>query len=145
MKNVEKVNGNGVIGGHNKKAFYKAIKEKADKIGVKESDLIISRTDHPTIDGITEIRYKLPKMDNKKIVPGEYKDNFYPKTVYDPAKISDKKIYAWGKEAMKYGKINKKEHRIEGKAPNGLKFVGYMDSNGVVTNFYPVLSFSNKK
>ncbi len=27
--------------------------------------------------------------------------------------------------------------KITGVAPNGLKFEGYMDSDGIITNFYP--------
>lgn len=58
-----------------------------------------------------------------------------PKTVYDPSKISNSEIIAWGKEAMKNGTTNGRV-RV-GTASNGLKFVGYIDEvTNEITNFY---------
>lgn len=108
--------------------------EKLDDV-----DLIHKVTKHPTIDGIIQIEYKIPKLDNKGNLTGEYKYFKNPKTVYDPLKISDETIIEWGKAAMQQGMdagsiVGRK---ITGVAPNGLKFEGYMDSDGIITNFYP--------
>ncbi|MNP55782.1 hypothetical protein D3C76_1504510 [compost metagenome] len=61
--------------------------------------------------------------------------------MYDPSKISEVTIIEWGKAAMQQG-IDAGSivgRRITGIAPNGLKFEGYMDESGVITNFYPKL------
>lgn len=47
--------------------------------------------------------------------------------------ISDDKIYQWGKEAMEKGTIN--GSLVEGTASNGLKFRGYLNDTGEITNF----------
>lgn len=62
----------------------------------------------------------------------------HPKTVYDPNVISNDQMIKWGKEAMEHGEIVGRE--IRGTASNGLKFTGYLDENGKVTNFFPTIS-----
>lgn len=95
--------------------------------------------------GIYEIEYKLPKRSNNgKIIPGKYRKISNPKTVYNPAEISNEKMYEWGQEAMKHGKINVENRIVDGKASNGLGFRGYLDENGEITNFYPVLKSPKK-
>jgi hypothetical protein len=136
LKNVEAVNTKkGVIGGHNMNEFNSALKQQ----GFNPEDLIISKTPHPTIDGIYEIEYKIPKKDmtGKVAEPVAFKKIKEPKTVYDPIKISDEKLYQWGQEAMNNGKVDGR--MVEGTASNGLKFRGYMNELGEITNFYPIL------
>ncbi|BFJ00343.1 MULTISPECIES: CdiA family toxin C-terminal domain-containing protein [Priestia] len=60
-----------------------------------------------------------------------------PKTVYDPSKISDDKIYRLGQEAMQNGKVNGR--LVEGTASNGLEFRGYLNEAGEITNFFPIV------
>lgn len=139
LRNVQSFNrdaSKGITGGHNMNEFYNYFRnvEKLDDV-----DLIHKVTKHPTIDGIIQIEYKIPKLDNKGNLTGEYKYFKNPKTVYDPLKISDETIIEWGKAAMQQGMdagsiVGRK---ITGVAPNGLKFEGYMDSDGIITNFYP--------
>lgn len=137
----------GVNGAHNKNNFYKTINDKFEPIFNKEglkfniNECIESKTAHPTISGIEEIRYKLPAMNqNNTLNKGIYKKVKAPKTVYDPSIISDEKMIQWGKEAMENGKSVIIGNKIIGECSNGLKFIGYLDDHGTVKNFYPVLN-----
>lgn len=89
----------GIVGGHNSNAFY----GKLEEVGGKE----ISETAHPTISGIKEVRYEIPKKgkDGNPLVPPEYKVVKTSKTIYDPKIISDKQMAQWGQEAMKMVKL----------------------------------------
>ncbi|MEH7541471.1 WXG100 family type VII secretion target, partial [Bacillus thuringiensis] len=118
LKNVENISTKkGVSGGHNMDEFYNALKNQ----GVDVEDLIISKKSHSSIEGIYEIKYKIPRKDRAGNIaePVSYKNIKEPKTIYDPAMISDDKIYQWGKEAMQKGTINGR--LVEGTASNGLK------------------------
>lgn len=126
--------GKGVVGGHNLKNFEKAFKEK----GWNLEECIISKKKHPSIEGVYEIEYGLPKLDMEgKLIPGELKNVSHPKTVYDPNIISDEQMIKWGEEAMKNGKVVGRE-RI-GVSSNGLQFRGFIDDSGEITNFFPTL------
>lgn len=137
LKEVQEIvrrKGKGVVGGHNLHNFEKAFKEK----GWDLKECIITRRKHPTIEGVHEIEYGLPKLDREgKIIPGELKKVSHPKTVYDPKIISDEQMLKWGEEAMKNGKIVGREK--VGVASNGLKFRGFVDDSGKITNFFPTL------
>ncbi|EJO7005437.1 EndoU domain-containing protein [Listeria monocytogenes] len=136
LKNVEKVNiKKGVIGGHNVNEFNNALKKQ----GVDIEELILSKKPHPTIEGIYEIEYRIPKKNIAGNIaePISYKKIDTPKTVYDPSVFSETEIYNLGVEAMQSGKIIDK--RVEGIASNGLKFIGYLDNTGKVKNFFPIL------
>ncbi|MFU2017075.1 PrsW family glutamic-type intramembrane protease [Peribacillus butanolivorans] len=134
VQEIVRRKGKGVVGGHNLHNFEKAFKEK----GWDLKECIISRRKHPTIEGVHEIEYGLPKLDMEgKIIPGELKKVSHPKTVYDPKIISDEQMLKWGEEAMKKGKIVGREK--VGVASNGLKFRGFVDDSGKITNFFPTL------
>ncbi|MFD4927975.1 EndoU domain-containing protein [Peribacillus butanolivorans] len=134
VQEIVRRKGKGVVGGHNLHNFEKAFKEK----GWDLKECIISRRKHPTIEGVHEIEYGLPKLDMEgKIIPGELKKVSHPKTVYDPKTISDEQMLKWGEEAMKKGKIVGREK--VGVASNGLKFRGFVDDSGKITNFFPTL------
>ncbi|SCM83035.1 conserved hypothetical protein [uncultured Sporomusa sp.] len=124
----------GVSGGHNLDEFMKTVNEKSIKI--------VQETPHYDIPGIAQIEYQVPSLDRALQPTGEYKATIFKKTVYDSSIISDAKMAEWGKqaaaEAMNAGRIN--GTTWEGYAQNGLKFVGYLDENGAVKNFYPTLS-----
>ncbi|GIP56091.1 CdiA family toxin C-terminal domain-containing protein [Paenibacillus vini] len=138
VKKFDRDPSKGITGGHNMDEFYKYFR---NVLKLDDVDFINKVTPHPTIDGIIQINYKIPKLDNKGNLTGEYKYFKNPKTVYDPSKISEVTIIEWGKAAMQQG-IDAGSivgRRITGIAPNGLKFEGYMDENGVITNFYPKL------
>lgn len=136
LKNVENVNTKkGVIGGHNLDEFNNALTNQ----GVGLDELILSKKPHPSIEGIYEIEYRIPKKDITGNVakPITYKNIDTPKTVYDPSVFSETDIYNLGVEAMQNGKII--GGRVEGTASNGLKFIGYLDEAGKVKNFFPIL------
>jgi hypothetical protein len=125
----------GVVGGHNLASFEKILTDQ----GWNVDDLIVSKTPHPTIPEVYQIQYRLPALDRElKVIPDQYKNISHPKTVYDPSVISNDQIIQWGKEAMANGEIVGRE--IRGTASNGLKFTGYLDENGKVTNFFPTIS-----
>ena len=136
LKNVENVNTKkGVIGGHNLDEFNNALTNQ----GVGLDELILSKKPHPSIEGIYEIEYRIPKKDITGNVtkPITYKNIDTPKTVYDPSVFLETDIYNLGVEAMQNGKII--GGRVEGTASNGLKFIGYLDEAGNVKNFFPIL------
>ncbi|WP_339219128.1 CdiA family toxin C-terminal domain-containing protein [Paenibacillus sp. FSL H8-0332] len=125
----------GVVGGHNLASFEKILTDQ----GWKLDDLIVSKTQHPKIPGVYQIQYRLPALDRElKVIPDQYKNIPHPKTVYDSTLISNDQIIQWGKEAMMNGEVVGRE--IRGTASNGLKFTGYLNENGKVTNFFPNLS-----
>nr|WP_312025614.1 EndoU domain-containing protein [Listeria booriae] len=51
--------------------------------------------------------------------------------------MSDEKMYQWGQEAMQSGVISGR--LVEGSASNGLKFRGYLNESGKITNFFPII------
>lgn len=69
---------------------------------------------------------------------GAFKEKVYPKTLYDPAIISDQQILQWGRqaaaEAQAAGRLTRE---WTGTAPNGLRFHGYLDEAGAVRSFFP--------
>ncbi|SDG82839.1 EndoU nuclease [Planococcus glaciei] len=131
----------GIKGGHNMGEFNKYIVDKPITI--------TSRTPHPTIDGITLIRYQYPKYYNGEILEGEF--NFRLKTVYDPAVFTDDEIIQLGIEAMQNG-LNAGTFEIrsgnttsiDGVASNGLQFKGFRNEiTNEITNFFPVIEQTN--
>ena len=124
----------GLIGCHNKDAFYAFFKE----MGLEESEFIEKIVAHPTIEGIYEITYKIEAIDIYGKSTGRYKIFKLPKTVYDPSVISTEQIMEWGKVALDSKDAIIKGRIIEGVAPNGLKFRGYLNDMGEITNFHPI-------
>lgn len=139
LKNVEKIGKGGVSGGHNLVEFKKAISNLDSDLNL--DDCIINQKAHPTKTGIYEIEYKIPIKDKAGNIkkPIKYKKEVFKKTVYDPKVITDTQIAKWGREAMQNGVVNQATGEVIGYASNGLKFIGYLDNNGTVKNFYPVL------
>ncbi|WP_368650699.1 T7SS effector LXG polymorphic toxin [Bacillus inaquosorum] len=136
VEDIVRKKNKGIVGGHNLQNFEKAFIDK----GWDLESCIISKREHPTIDGIYEIEYGLPALDREgNIKPGELKKVRTPKTVYDPDKISNEQMLQWGEEAMKNGEVVGR--KITGYAKNGLKFEGYIDeATGEITNFFPTLN-----
>ncbi|WP_262421868.1 CdiA family toxin C-terminal domain-containing protein [Bacillus aquiflavi] len=94
LKNVENINKKGVVGGHNADVFYTALKSQ----GVDVDDLVVSKKPHPSIEGIYEVEYRIPRKDMacNTAKPITYRNIRDPKTIYNPAIIHDDLIYAWG-------------------------------------------------
>nr|WP_301290465.1 RHS repeat-associated core domain-containing protein [Paenibacillus sp. 1781tsa1] len=133
VEDVVRKGNKGIVGGHNLDNFNKAFTDR----GWSLDENIISKTPHPTINGVYEVKYQLPAVDTRgDIIPGQYKNIPNPKTVYDPSVISNEQMVQWGQEAMANGTVNGRI--ITGTSSNGLKFQGYID-NGEITNFFPTL------
>ena len=122
----------GVLGAHNMNYFDSTL----ESTGFPLEDLKVGApTPHPTIEGIYAQQYRVPAYDGRGNFIG-YKNIPDPKTIYDPAIISNRQMLDWGLEAMQNGVITGRI--IEGTASNGLQFRGYI-KDGVVTNFFPIL------
>ncbi|SFJ92601.1 MULTISPECIES: CdiA family toxin C-terminal domain-containing protein [unclassified Bacillus (in: firmicutes)] len=148
----------GIKGGHNLENFEQFI---LDNFGnqVKDINQAVTKTSHPDISGIYEVKYKLPVYDGlskenggKGNFTGQWKEYKNPKTVYDPKVFSDEQILKLGREAMEEGISNNRIIQGGDRSPsdmvegyvnvNGkqLKFVGFKDKNtGEISNFFPVL------
>lgn len=149
----------GIKGGHNLENLEKYI---LDNFGdqVKNINQAVTKTPHPDIPGIYEVKYKLPVYDGLSIAnggkgnfTGQWKEYKNPKTVYDPKVFSDEQILKLGREAMEEG-IRSNRIRIDTR-PNAvsdellgyvevdgkkLQFIGYRDKvTGEITNFFPVI------
>ncbi|MFX0549328.1 hypothetical protein ACOAKC_08320 [Hathewaya histolytica] len=142
VENIVRKGNKGVVGGHNFNNFKQAFKDR----GWILDECITSIKEHPIVDGIYEVEYRLPALNNRgEIIPGQYKNIPYPKTVYDPNKISDNQLLEWGRKAMEEGKssgrISADGRSITGFCDNGLKFIGYIDYiTREITNFFPTLN-----
>jgi hypothetical protein len=133
VEDIVRKKNRGVVGGHNLENFEKAFTDR----GWSLEENIISKTPHPSMNGVYEVKYQIPAVDTQgNIIAGQYKNIPNPKTVYDPKIISDEQMLDWGREAMKNGTVNRRE--ITGYSSNGLKFQGYIE-NGEITNFFPTL------
>ena len=140
LQNVEGYNGDrrkGVSGGHDINNFKHFLQQQFPNVP-NPDDFIVSQKPHPTIDGIYEIYYRVPKQDGKGNFTGEYKTFAQPKTVYDPAVLSPQQISNWAMEAFTGPGAMIKGNKVEGIASNGLHFVGFLDGNNyaILNNFY---------
>ena len=143
LQNVEGYNGNrrkGVSGGHDINNFKHFLQQQFPNVQ-NPDDFIASQKPHPTIPGVYEIYYRVPKQDGKGNFTGEYKTFSQPKTVYDPAVLSPQQISNWAMEAFTGPGVVITGNTIEGTAPNGLHFVGFLDENNasILNNFYFVI------
>ena len=133
VEDVVRKGNKGIVGGHNLVNFEKAFTDR----GWSLAENIISKTPHPTIKGVYEVKYRIPALDKMgNIIPGQYKNIPNPKTVYDPSVISNEQMLKWGQEAMANATVNGRI--ITGISSNGLKFQGYIN-NGEITNFFPTI------
>lgn len=138
-----------VVGGHNIDSFYEAIKQDAQNLGLDISDCNIKITEHPTIKGLYQIEYSIPRVngntnpltplyDNTGKLLTKPADDF--KTVYNTTEIgfSDIEIYAMGKQALEAEILagNVSGYTVQATI-NGITFKEYY-RNGVLTNFFPI-------
>lgn len=108
------------------------------RTGFELDDLVIGfPVPHPTINGIYSQKYTVPAYDGRGNFIG-FKNIKDPKTIYDPTVISNRQMLDWGWEAMDNGVVFGR--MIKGKSSNGLEFVGFIDDNGAITNFFPTLN-----
>jgi hypothetical protein len=126
----------GIGGAHRLDEFMKAVKSGEVQI--------VSRTPHPTLKGVENIKYRMQVLDRALKPTGEWQAKPKPKTVYDSAMISDEQMMLWGRqafgEAVAAGRIKPGIKEWDGVAPNGIQFHGYVDvKTGVVTSFFPYI------
>lgn len=122
---------NGISGGHNANAFYKAAKEYNVKV--------VSAV--PTgVKGITEVKYLVPTKNRDGSLTGEYKTTVETKTIYDPNVFTDQKILELGQHAAAKG-FNEAMSSKSCQANvtvDGVNFRIYVDkTTGTVRNFHP--------
>ena len=126
----------GVKGAHNLDIFNQAVSQYKLKIVRKDK--------HPTIEGIYEIEYQVPKKNKLQEYTGDYRTPKKPlvKTVYDPDIISNDKILEWGQQAAAQGYENAMSRQLSGynETVNGLEFRIYLDLDtdiGKIKNVHP--------
>ncbi|WP_235533144.1 EndoU domain-containing protein, partial [Paenibacillus sp. Leaf72] len=116
----------GIGGAHNKVEFYK---NDVNVLNVEK---------HPSMPGVEKVTYQIPSIDGKTGEITGWKAKEYVKTIYDPKVISDEEYIKFGKEAannaLSKGKLGRE---WEGYDSNGVKWMGYADSDGKVTSFFP--------
>ncbi|MCA9553691.1 MAG: EndoU domain-containing protein [Myxococcales bacterium] len=120
----------GIGGAHNMVAFEAAVKETGA--------VVVSKTAHPSLEGVYQVEYKMPALDGKEQPTGELQAGSFEKTIHDPSVWRDEDILRLGLEAAEdaasKGVFGRTWH---GTASNGMRFHGYSDANGRVTSVYP--------
>jgi hypothetical protein len=123
----------GIKGAHNKNNFLREV----NRIGAKA----IASTPNSQIDGVEQIRYKMPKKDKYGKPTGDLKAQSFKKTVYDPSKIGTDKYIERGLQAAnnsarksESGKLGREWSGIDNQ---NVKWHGYCDQNGNIISFYP--------
>ncbi|MEJ7617067.1 MAG: CdiA family toxin C-terminal domain-containing protein [Pyrinomonadaceae bacterium] len=121
---------NGIGGAHSLQEFNKCLHE------IK----VVSRRPHLTVNGVENIKYKIPTLDKTGRPDGGWSARTYEKTVYDSKVISDDRMMAWGRqayaEAQAAGRFVAPRQWV-GTAPNGIAFRGFVDDAGAVVTFFP--------
>ena len=110
----------GVSGAHNIDEFSKA---------VSEHGLYIVSTTNTAVNGITRIKYRVPKRDRAgNIIPGEFRSETHTKTVYDSKVISDDDIFKKGTKAANelFQRAPKKGTLIDNVVVDGISFRIYI-------------------
>ena len=121
--NVQRINKDGVSGGHNMNNFNQAFR----KLGVNPMNAII--TEKEIYPGVYQVTYRVPLQDSKGDLfhPIQWKLIPTPKTLYDPRVVSDAQYYQWGQEAMANASlVPNTTNKYIGVSSNGLKFEGIL-------------------
>ncbi|MBQ9115771.1 MAG: EndoU domain-containing protein, partial [Clostridia bacterium] len=126
----------GIKGTHNKDNLLAEIEALGGQYRIKAGG--------SAVDGIEVIEYRLPMKDmSGEIIPGEFKNKVFTKTVYDPAKMSTEEFLDRGLQAAN----NAAKQSPSGKLPrewvgvddSGVTWRGYCDLiEDKVTSFFPV-------
>ena len=145
LANVDGVDRNGIKGGHNQDNFMKELERLAalDPHGKMTVEDMIVRREPTATDGIDRIYYKIPTFDGRNAhanggkgnISG-YKEASSPKTVYDPAKYSDKEMFEMAKKAAekRYESAMKNNLKEDSVFINGIEFRIYFEQIGEVPN-----------
>ncbi|MFC4158786.1 CdiA family toxin C-terminal domain-containing protein [Chitinimonas lacunae] len=118
----------GIGGAHNLDEFMKYSNEFK----------VVGTVDHPKVDGIKTIRYQVAARDPAGNFTGAFREKVFEKTVFDPSVIQPDTFLSWGRQAAAEGQALGPLNRTwTGTAPNGIKFMGYLDDTGAVRSFFP--------
>lgn len=92
----------------------------------------------PNNPNIVTVYYRTTKREDctGKLVEGEFKDNFQPKTIYNPDVYSADDIYNYGLEAAKKGFPDGKNGRSYISDYNGVSFQVFL-KDGKIDSFHP--------
>jgi hypothetical protein len=135
---------NGILGGHTRQAFYKYVNDaKVIPEGANHpvnQIKIDSEINHPTIPGLSEIRYSILKGAKKGGFESQYKPIKDPKTVWDSDIIPDSYMIKLAKEASGngyYSRIANGEFVYTSEA-GGIYFRTYVDrQTNIIRNVHP--------
>ncbi len=126
----------GIIGGHNFEMFKKYFED--NNIPYK----IINRVNHE-IEGILDLFYVIGAKNYK----GEYEKNkwqvkTYSKTVYIHSKIDSDTLVWWCYRALINSDVEivNNQYYVKGIAENGLKFEGWLDTEGKIYRTYSIFN-----
>jgi len=133
----------GIQGGHSKEAF--------DQFAETRPINQVGETRYSDIEGLYEIDYQVAKLERGQPVAGEWVDSGkpYTKTLYDPQIISDDTMKALGHDALSDATpftTPGGQTKVIGKTTYGgqtMKFEGWLNPNGSLKSYYPVLNHSN--
>jgi len=130
------INGDRISGAHNLNSFEQVYLD----LGLNPSDGIIQKSS--TVQpGIFVIKYRVPDVVDGTVVdpnPAHWTEAGFPKTVYDPAAVSDADMLKWSQEAMANAKLYDSSTGLYvGTASNGIVFRGYLNGRGVFSTVYP--------
>lgn len=100
--------------------------------------------------------YKMSAYNVKLSEPVGWREKEFSKTVYDSKVIPNEQMLEWGREAVKEaqkvdrlqtppGLADNKNIPIRGYSKKGLKFLIYIDNQGLIHNFHPVLNQNFKR
>ncbi|MDR2493088.1 MAG: CdiA family toxin C-terminal domain-containing protein [Coriobacteriales bacterium] len=125
----------GIFGCHNANSFNALLRS----FGALPEDCIVSCRPHPSIVGVTDITYQVPRRRSDLTIqePLALRPAKSQKTLYDPTVISDRQMFEWGAQAMR-GTPPALNGTIKGTASNGLDFIGYTNSAGKIACLSPV-------
>ncbi|MEC3605679.1 T7SS effector LXG polymorphic toxin [Bacillus glycinifermentans] len=119
----------GIGGCHNKEEF------------LKNKVKILSEEKHLGLDGIETVKYQMASLDSKTGEVTGWKSKIYRKTIYDPKVISTEEFLKRGKEAAenaaKNGTLDREWTGVDSK---GIKWRGYLNTDGEVKSFYPEMN-----
>lgn len=78
----------------------------------------------------------MPLLDPIGNKTGAFRSKFFDKTVFNRKLISPQDFLTWGRQAAAQGQSLAPLNRVwSGTAPNGLSYMGYLDSTGAVRTF----------
>ncbi|MHB2020887.1 MAG: CdiA family toxin C-terminal domain-containing protein, partial [Candidatus Xenobia bacterium] len=111
----------GIVGGHNAETFERALQDQGE---------VVSSRAVPGLDGVSQVKYRMFKMERGQITKELQAGDPMEKTLFDPKKWNQEKIAKLGNEVFKGITTDGTQHVTH----NGTKFVGWI-RGGVLQSF----------